>query len=98
MKIESCQFLLFSKFSCHLVIFISENIFANSQNITALHKDLLEINLSITAYIEESKKRLEGLRLELARQATSSHKVVDILSQKCKSSHTHFLLTSSLCF
>ncbi|CAH2087862.1 unnamed protein product [Euphydryas editha] len=52
-----------------------KNIFANTQNVTALHKELLEINLSITAYIEESKNRLEGLRLDLVRQATSSHKV-----------------------
>lgn len=64
--------------------FISENIFTNSQNVTSLHKELLEINLSVTAFIEESKKRLDGLRLNLAHEAKSSQKVVEILSEKSK--------------
>ena len=69
-------------------IFLSENIHLNTKNITTLHKELLEINLSITAYIEESKSRLKALRLELAHQATSSQRVVEILSDKCK--YTYF--------
>lgn len=56
----------------------------NSQNITTLHKELLELNLSISAYVEESKKRLAGLRLEAAHDAKSSHQVVEILSEKCE--------------
>lgn len=59
-----------------------KNISANSQSVTLLHKELLEINLSITAYIEESKKRLAGLRLELAHDAKSSQRVVEILCDK----------------
>lgn len=62
----------------------AENISSNNYNIASLHKELLEVNLSITAYIEESKKRLAGLRLDLARDAKSSQKVVEILSEKCK--------------
>lgn len=51
---------------------------------TGLHKELLEINFTIAAYIEESKKRLREVRLDLAQQAKSSQEVVEILSQKCK--------------
>lgn len=65
-------------------IFIAENIFANTKNITEQHKELLEINLSFTAYIEESKRRLQTLRLDLAQQAKSSHRVVEVFNEKCK--------------
>lgn len=67
-----------------LCLLIAENISSNSQSVTLLHKELLEINLSITAYIEESKKRLAGLRLDLANEAKSSQRVVEILSDKCE--------------
>lgn len=66
------------------IFFISENIFSNNQNLALLHKELLEINLSITAYIEESKRRLGGLRLDLANEAKDSYSVVEILSNKCE--------------
>lgn len=59
-----------------------KKISTNSQNISKAHKELLEINWSITAYVEESKKRLAGLRLELALDAKSSQRVVEILSDK----------------
>lgn len=49
-----------------------------------LQKELLELNLSIKTYIEESEVRLKDLRLKLANQAKNSNKVVDILSKKCK--------------
>lgn len=78
---------MFQLFSCdnfNVVCFIAENISANSQSVTLLHKELLEINLSITAYIEESKKRLAGLRLDLAHDAKSSQRVVEILCDKCE--------------
>lgn len=58
------------------------DIFLNQKNNSVLHKKLLETNISIVAYIEESKQRLERLRVELARTATSAHKVVEILSEK----------------
>lgn len=70
----------FGDFYCNF----SENIIAKSQNVTSLHKELLEINLSFTAFIEESKRRLGSLRLELANKANSSQRVVEILSEKCK--------------
>lgn len=76
------SFVLHSYFTMTRLLF-SENIFANSQNVTKLHKELLEINLSITAYIQESRNRLEELRFDLAHQATSSQRVVDILSDTC---------------
>lgn len=63
----------------------SEDLLGNNRKVTLLHKELLEINLTITAYIEEIKKRLKGLRLELANeQNLSTQKVVEILSDKCK--------------
>lgn len=80
------KFVISIVFVCKFtaIISIPENLFEKSQNVTLLHKELLEVNLSITAYIEESKKRLEALRLGLAREAKSSQKVVEILSEKCK--------------
>lgn len=62
----------------------AENISSKTQSVTLLHKELLEINLSITVYIQESKKRLARLRLDLAHDAKNSQKVVEILSDKCK--------------
>lgn len=59
-----------------------KNISSKTQSVTFLHKELLEINLSITAYIQESKKRLARLRLDLAHDAKNSQKVVEILSDK----------------
>lgn len=59
-----------------------ENIFTNNKNVRSLHKELLEVNLSISAYITESKRRLKNLRLELAYEAKSSQRVVEILSEK----------------
>lgn len=59
-----------------------KNISSNSHDVSILHKELLEINLSITAYVEESKKRLAGLRLNLAHDAKDSYRVVEILSDK----------------
>lgn len=59
-----------------------KNISSNSQAVTLLHKELLEINLSIITYIEESKQRLARLRMSLAHDAKSSHRVVEILSDK----------------
>lgn len=67
-----------------LVYYVLEKILENNQNVTQLHKELVEINLSITAYVQESKTRLETQRLYLAQQAKSSQEVVDILSKHCK--------------
>ncbi|CAK1589024.1 unnamed protein product [Parnassius mnemosyne] len=69
-----------------------KNIAVNTQNVSALHKELLEINLSIRSYVEESKTRLKDIRLELANQAKSANEVVEILSGKCKSQFVIFLL------
>lgn len=59
-----------------------EEIFCNNKKVTSLHKELLEINFTLTAYIEESQKRLKGLRLDLANEAKSTQKVVEILSDQ----------------
>lgn len=59
-----------------------ESIFTNNKNVRSLHKELLEVNLSISAFITESKRRLKNLRLELAYEAKSSQRVVEILSEK----------------
>ncbi|CAH2055712.1 unnamed protein product, partial [Iphiclides podalirius] len=58
-----------------------KNISQNNKNVSDLHKELLELNLSIKTYIEESKIRMKDIRLELASKAKSSTKVVDILSR-----------------
>lgn len=84
MKIESQFVLLLFSVDANLLFSLLGNIFQNSRNVTALHEELLEINLSLTAYIGESETRLKALRLSLANSADSSHKVVDILSDKCK--------------
>ncbi|CAG4976398.1 unnamed protein product [Colias eurytheme] len=59
-----------------------KNISANNKNVSELHKELLEVNLSISAYVEESKRRLAALRFDLVNSANSSQKVVEILSKK----------------
>lgn len=59
-----------------------KKIVENHQTVTQLHKELVEIDLSFTAYIEESKNRIQNHRLNLARQAKSSQEVVEILSEK----------------
>lgn len=64
-------------------MYFSEDLSANNRNLSLLHKELLEINLSVKTYVQESKKRLQGLRLDLAHEARSSHQVVELLTEKC---------------
>lgn len=71
---------LIYSFVLNLSIFL-DHINATYKNIFQKHKELLEINVSIVAYIEESKKRISSLRLKLADDANSAHKVADILSK-----------------
>lgn len=59
-----------------------KDLSANNRNLSLLHKELLEINLSVKTYVQESKKRLQGLRLDLAHEARSSHQVVELLTEK----------------
>lgn len=59
-----------------------DHINATNKNISQQHKELLELNSSIVAYIEESKIRISSLRLKLADEAHCSYKVADILSKK----------------
>lgn len=70
------RFLLF-----FVNIYFAEDIFTNTEKITVSHKALLETNLTVIAYIEESKRRLEELRLKRAREASSLKEVVKILSK-----------------
>ncbi|KAJ0172594.1 hypothetical protein K1T71_011733 [Dendrolimus kikuchii] len=58
-----------------------EDIYSSTAKITHSHKALLETNLAVIAYIEESKQRLEKLRLKRARKASSLKEVVKILSE-----------------
>lgn len=57
-------------------------IFVNTEKVNALQREIVEINLSISAYVEESRKNLEELHLDQAKNATSSHQVVQLLSDK----------------
>lgn len=69
----------------YLALHTAENLkklYTNTVNTTALVKELLEVNLSLTAYIEESKARLEELRLNLGHAAKSSQEVVEIFTEK----------------
>lgn len=59
-----------------------ENLLASTQNITKQYRELLEVNLSVIAYVRESKKRLEALKLEAALKAKDSFEVVDKLCKK----------------
>lgn len=86
-------FRLFSILTVRLLDLISEDIAENTKNLSAHQKELLELNLSITTYIEESKIRLKALRLELANQANSSIKVAEILSRR----GTYHICTTLLC-
>lgn len=64
-------------------IFFAESIISENDKLVSLYKELVEINLSLTTYVQESKKRLSELRLDLARNAKGSHRVVELLSDKC---------------
>ncbi|CAK1542538.1 unnamed protein product [Leptosia nina] len=58
-----------------------ENLNITFKNVSSLHKELLEINISVKAYIEESKKRLSHLRLQAANNAKSAQEVAEVLSK-----------------
>lgn len=75
---------LLSQFYCLCLSPILEDLFTNDKKVRALHKELLNINLTISAYIEESQARLKNLRVDLANEAKSTQKVVQILSDICK--------------
>lgn len=82
-----------SLFCCLLTYFIvcvyfqiSGDILSYNKKITSLHNELLEVNLTVKAYIEESQDRLRSFRLALANKAAtkSTQQVVEILSAICK--------------
>lgn len=68
-------------------------MFSTQKNISELHCELLDINLAFSAYIEESKKHLEAVKLQSALNAKKSFEVVEILSNKCKSYNTVLIIS-----
>lgn len=75
---------LLSQFYFVFIFTLSEDLIINNQKIKPLLKELLEANLTLTAYIKESQKRKKRLRLDLANEAKSTKTVVEILSDQCK--------------